>query len=99
MNLLDEHAMEKAGLGSRLRNEISNVPEMQRHGKETAMKTLQSAVDTALFEHTAPALALGYLRYEALRKLNPRQYAELWDARLLSDKPFDHRVDELITKS
>lgn len=35
-------------------------------------------------------------RYEYVRKLNPRQYAELWQAALTSSTPFDSMVDSAI---
>lgn len=35
------------------------------------------------------------LRYEKLRKLNPRQFAELYNINLKTGKPFDELVDEL----
>ena len=34
-------------------------------------------------------------RYEKLRKLNPRQFAELYEANLKTGKPFDELVDGL----
>ncbi len=34
-------------------------------------------------------------RYEKLRKLNPRQFAELYGVNLNTGKPFDELVDEL----
>jgi hypothetical protein len=34
-------------------------------------------------------------RYEKLRKLNPRQYADLWQRNLTGEKRFDEWVDEL----
>jgi hypothetical protein len=43
-------------------------------------------------------LALGYLRYEALRKLGPHKYAELCRKNIREGRRFDDMVDELITK-
>ena len=40
-------------------------------------------------------LALGYIRYEKLRLLNPRQYAELSRKNLAGEGLFDDLVDEL----
>ena len=40
-------------------------------------------------------VALGYLRYEAIRKLNPRQFQELCQ-RNLEGEFFDDLVDKLI---
>jgi len=37
-----------------------------------------------------------YERYEFLRTLNPREFAELWNENLTTGKPFDTLVDELI---
>lgn len=42
-------------------------------------------------------LALGYLRYEALRKLTPRQFSELY-MRNLKGENFDQMINELIVK-
>lgn len=41
-------------------------------------------------------LALGWLRYEALRKCDIRQFADLYTESLKGDKRFDELVDELI---
>ena len=40
-------------------------------------------------------LALGYIRYEKLRLLNPRQYAELSRKNLAGEGLFDDLVDGL----
>ena len=40
-------------------------------------------------------LALGYIRYEKLRLLNPRQYAELNRKTLTGEGYFDDLVDQL----
>lgn len=37
----------------------------------------------------------GWQRYEKLRKLNPRQFGDLWDEALKGDKRFDDLVDDL----
>lgn len=39
--------------------------------------------------------AQGHARYEALRVLNPQQFAELWSRALLG-RNFDELVDELV---
>lgn len=44
--------------------------------------------------HTSGELALGFIRYETLRKLNPRQFAEL-HKRNLAGEFFDGMVDQL----
>lgn len=43
-------------------------------------------------------LAVGFLRYEALRKLNPRQYSEIC-ARNLKGENFDTMIDDLLTEN
>lgn len=62
------------------------------------MNSLDDKIDRALFEKDDLELALGYLRFEALRKLNPGQFARLYDSALRRDIPFDTLVDDLITK-
>lgn len=39
-----------------------------------------------------------HLRYEALRKLTPRQFMQLWDRNLKGER-FDDLVDELVTQN
>lgn len=41
-------------------------------------------------------VAAGYLRYEALRKLNPARYADLVSKNLSGAATFDDMVDELV---
>ena len=55
-------------------------------------------VSQTMTEHDPRELALGYLRYEALRKLGPHKYAELCRKNIREGKRFDDLVDELITK-
>jgi hypothetical protein len=45
--------------------------------------------------HTPEELALGYLRYEAVRKMSPRTFGELHKLNL-SGKFFDSLVDEAL---
>jgi len=40
-------------------------------------------------------LSIGYFRYEKLRKLNPRQFKDLYDKCTLSGQRFDDAVDKL----
>ena len=49
-------------------------------------------------ERSVGELCVGYLRYEALRKLNPRQFTELHRLNL-SGARFDDMVDELIERT
>lgn len=60
--------------------------------KRKLHKALEKAESSA--DHVYQ-LALGYCRYKALRKLNPRQYAEL-HKRNLAGENFDTMVDELV---
>lgn len=46
-------------------------------------------------EHVHGELAIGYTRYEALRKINPRQYRELHE-RNMNGENFDSMVDALV---
>ena len=50
----------------------------------------------AMDSHNSAELAIGFIRYEALRKLNARQFAEL-SARNRQGERFDDMVDGLIT--
>lgn len=51
----------------------------------------------AVANHTPEELALGYLRYEAVRRMNPRTFGEL-HRRNLSGSFFDDLVDEILSK-
>lgn len=44
-------------------------------------------------------LAEGYLRYEALRKLNVPQFQALFLAHLVGTKTFDELVDEIVLEN
>lgn len=44
-------------------------------------------------------IQLGHRRYEALRCLNPRQFADLYAKSLETGKPLDELVDEIIKES
>jgi len=43
--------------------------------------------------------ALGFIRYEVIRKLDPRQFADLYKENLETKVPFDTLVDRLILNS
>lgn len=43
-------------------------------------------------------IAIGYLRYEAIRKLHPKAFADIHARNLREDITFDRLVDELILK-
>ena len=46
---------------------------------------------------TVPRLTLGYMRYEALRRLNPKDYTKLHQRNLLGER-FDDLVDDLVVE-
>ena len=48
-------------------------------------------------ERNPTELAMGWLRYEAIRKLNPRQFDELY-RRNIAGENFDTMVDQLFWK-
>jgi len=47
------------------------------------------------FEENVRILADGYIRYEKLRRLSPRQFKDLFDKCTLSGQRFDDAVDKL----
>lgn len=57
--------------------------------------TLELQIENAIGYHRDETLALGYLRYEALRKLAPRQFSDL-HKRNLKGENFDAMVDEMV---
>lgn len=49
--------------------------------------------------HVGPMeTARGYLRYEAIRKLNADEFQALYKASIMKRIPFDELVDELVCK-
>ena len=59
--------------------------------------TIDEKVCDTIAVHSQYELALGYLRYEALRKLNPRQFSAL-NKRNMAGENFDEMVDEMVVK-
>lgn len=57
--------------------------------------SLERLVRLLVANHTPEELALGYLRYEAVRKMSPRTFGELHKLNL-SGKFFDSLVDEAL---
>ena len=59
---------------------------------------LESLVAQTLRERATTELALGWLRYKALRKLDPRRFEKLWIQSISCDPttPFDELVDDLL---
>jgi hypothetical protein len=41
-------------------------------------------------------LRIGHARYEAARRMNPRQWADAWHLNLTTGKPFDEIIDDLM---
>lgn len=56
---------------------------------------VQHLVRLVVANHTPEELALGYLRYEAVRRMSPRTFGELHRLNL-SGKFFDDLVDEAL---
>ena len=54
---------------------------------------LDQLVSLVAANHPAQELALGWLRYEVIRNMNPRDFAALWK-RNLSGETFDDLVTE-----
>lgn len=63
--------------------------------KPTPSRDCETLVRLCIANHTPEELALGWLRYEAVRKLNARQFAELCQ-RNLGGKSFDDLVTEAV---
>jgi hypothetical protein len=59
--------------------------------------TLEQLVAECIADHHEKELAIGFLRYETLRRLSPRQFAEL-HKRNLNGEPFDNMVTEELLK-
>ena len=60
--------------------------------------TISDHIDKALAEQSKETLALGYLRYEALRKLGPRSFSELHRRNIQERIRFDDMVDRIVTE-
>jgi hypothetical protein len=61
----------------------------------TASGSLDRLVRLCVSNHTPEELALGWLRYEALRRVNPRIFAEM-NRRNLAGEFFDDIVTEAL---
>ena len=61
------------------------------------MKTLDKKVMSASMDHNVIELALGWLRYKAVRMLSPRKYVEMDDHCKEQGVRFDDMIDKLIT--
>lgn len=56
---------------------------------------VKNLVRLVISNHTSEELALGYLRYEAIRRLSPRTFGELYKLNL-SGHCFDDLVDDVL---
>jgi len=61
----------------------------------TASDSLDRLIRLCVANHTPEELALGWLRYEALRRVNPRTFAEM-NRRNLAGEFFDDIVTEAL---
>ena len=71
---------------------------IENHAKNHSRDDPDSHMTRTLLFHCAEGMreaAQGHARYEALRVLNPQQFAELWSCALLG-RNFDELVDELV---
>jgi len=59
--------------------------------------TLELLVARAIAEYDVKELALGFLRYEALRRMNPNQFKEIHKRNLAGER-FDDIVTEELLK-
>ena len=59
---------------------------------------LERLLHKTMHERNREELALGWLRYETLRKLTPWTYAELNKENLVHGRAFGDLVDEMIIK-
>lgn len=57
--------------------------------------SLERLVRLVVSNHTTEELALGYLRYEAIRRMSPRTFGEIHKLNL-SGRIFDDLVDEAL---
>lgn len=86
----------------RLKNRIENgwTSEIYEE-KETLMnedenrEKLEKLIVKAMEDNFDRELALGFVRYERLRKMNPNQFAELHEANM-KGWPFDYLVDKAV---
>ena len=86
----------------RLKNRIENGWTAENYEeKETLMnedekgKKLERLVAKAMEDNFDRELALGFLRYERIRAMNPNQFATLHKENI-KGKPFDYLVDEAV---
>lgn len=62
------------------------------------MNKITQKVIEAKEERTELETALGFVRYEFVRKLTPSMFHVIWDQAIKDRKPFDDIIDEEIEK-
>jgi len=62
---------------------------------EIELNLIEALTDLAVEKHSIKELAIGFVRYEAARRMNPQAFNDIYAASL-SGKPFDELVDESI---
>lgn len=60
------------------------------------MTHLDNKIAEAYRERTKKETALGFVRYEFVRRLKPNSFNLLYEQAFISQRPFDDLVDELI---
>jgi hypothetical protein len=68
---------------------------MTRIAEKRASGSLERLDRLVVSNHTPEELALGYLRYEAIRRMSPRTFGEIYKLNL-SGRIFDDLVDEAL---
>ena len=61
-------------------------------------RSLEQLVEMTCENHSKYELAQGYLRYEVLRRLSPKSFAEIYDSNLRFGFTFDNLIDCEIKK-
>ncbi len=64
----------------------------------TLSEIIDKAEENMIHHQSERDVLRGYLRYESIRRLNPRQFRELWSRNISTGTPFDELVDELVVK-
>lgn len=79
-------------IAGKLRQAMTEESRMKSNGMSSMADRM---VRLAMSNHTPEELALGYLRYEAIRRMSPRTFGEIHRLNL-SGRIFDDLVDEAL---
>ena len=60
--------------------------------------TLHMKISKVMGDNDPYLLALGWLRYETVRRMRPDQFAQLYKENLQTNTPFDTLIDRLILR-